>query len=864
MKISILTYPDPYHISDESYWDEINRYPELCVSQTMVNGLNEVYKGFKDNCQLTTMYRFIQALYGDWESQELQVRQLIEVHNAIDKMHSEGKLTDNIYKSLQYNTKSIVKDIRMFKELGLKYSDFNASDINNDQKILLEIYNIIERNSDSTFAFHREVSEQDIDNALTEALQGKEKRIDPSKIDFHTIVIHGIHQFSPSICCALEDLKKYKNIVFLFNYQEQYKAVYSTWLNIYSLFGLHILTNSGNQFVPNVLYFSYSSNLLADNIGRLSNGECADFSSELKDINVLEFENVTEFANYVAGIYEKAKEKDELLGNQKSILSLMSEQFYSPSKKVNDILRAYFPEQFGERHFLDYPLGHFFVSAMNLWNDDEKQVVINDFSDISECLQSGILTEKNRGELLNTLNMVMSFIERERTLNDVISRLEVLKKYLGSHSGVKDRVGYFSVSNEEVSNLIQALKELNNIILFFFSDFGTSKDSFREFYRRVQKFLVSKMADWDDLDKEMKEVIQKLLEKLKQSNLPESGSYACLKQTMDYYLSQDDNALKSAHWIVRGFEQIDGDILRSANQDPDKTTYHFCCLSDSNICQKQDATLPWPLDTHFFEYAHDALDLKYQLFLKSKLEYWNFNRYALLYGLEFNRCKVKLSYIKNENEKDNDLYFVLQLLGLKVKPYFNPASSVGISPIKKDDLPVQPKTLQETDVIRATLCPYRFALESLVQEKTIYRDRFLIHHYLRYLISSNVIRRFSGDFYDEAKVKNAISNEYQNVSDMFRISDELEKAQLIAASFGDVKRKVNKNGEFVTLSPDAQRELDRQADFLYTNLKNVLNNTMSEENIREMIASESFDPKHGAYCKYCSSKDICLSYRDDE
>src|SRR5699024_12684726 len=58
----------------------------------------------------------------------------------------------------------------------------------------------------------------------------------------------------------------------------------------------------------------------------------------------------------------------------------MEEQLYSASGKVNDILRAYFPEQFGERHFLDYPIGHFFVSTTNMWNDEAKSVRIEGFS----------------------------------------------------------------------------------------------------------------------------------------------------------------------------------------------------------------------------------------------------------------------------------------------------------------------------------------------------------------------------------------------------------------------------------------------------------------------------------------------------
>lgn len=65
----------------------------------------------------------------------------------------------------------------------------------------------------------------------------------------------------------------------------------------------------------------------------------------------------------------------------------MEEQLYSASGKVNDILRAYFPEQFGERHFLDYPIGHFFVSTTNMWDYETKSVRIENFSDIKECFE---------------------------------------------------------------------------------------------------------------------------------------------------------------------------------------------------------------------------------------------------------------------------------------------------------------------------------------------------------------------------------------------------------------------------------------------------------------------------------------------
>lgn len=47
MKLKIYTYSDPYKINRESYWDEIKNCPHFCVSQTMVNGLEEIYDNLK-------------------------------------------------------------------------------------------------------------------------------------------------------------------------------------------------------------------------------------------------------------------------------------------------------------------------------------------------------------------------------------------------------------------------------------------------------------------------------------------------------------------------------------------------------------------------------------------------------------------------------------------------------------------------------------------------------------------------------------------------------------------------------------------------------------------------------------------------
>lgn len=67
MAIIIYTYSNPYKINKEPYWAMIKNSFQLCVSQTLVNGLCDQYSEFYKG-KLTTISRFINNLYNDWES----------------------------------------------------------------------------------------------------------------------------------------------------------------------------------------------------------------------------------------------------------------------------------------------------------------------------------------------------------------------------------------------------------------------------------------------------------------------------------------------------------------------------------------------------------------------------------------------------------------------------------------------------------------------------------------------------------------------------------------------------------------------------------------------------------------------------
>lgn len=871
MGIKIYTYSNPYEIDCEPFWNEIKDCAHFCVSQTMVNGMNQTYPLLKSRQATSTIRTLVNSLYENWDDINTNVRQIMEIDNAISNLTFQTNSLENVKRSLLFNTRSIVSCIRMFRELGIESDKMSSLELNIEQKYLIELYKIIDSKEKSAFDFKRIKSKDVIDKAVEDAIKFHKDAVDLSVIEKDKIIIHGIHQFTPAMLCAIEDISEFKEVVLLFNYQKQYSTIYDTWMNIYSIFDIPINNQSVNQFTPMPLLInSYKSNVIADYIGHLSNGEFIDKNKVLNDLEVLEFDNTTEFANYVATLFDKAKTKSKNNDNSKSPLVYMEEQLYSASGKVNDILRAYFPEQFGERHFLDYPIGHFFVSTTNMWDAETKSVKIDNFSDIKECLNSGIILETTPGQLVSTFNMVEPYIEKENSISGIVAKLNQLIKNANKKHEDKDKVGYFTVDLDLLLELKKALVELEHIINSFFEDFDAGTDNFRRFYKKIRKFIISRMGDINDLDEEMHSVIGRLLDRLEQSDLPDTGTFNSLKQTMSYYLSQDENAARGAHWIVRNFDQIDGDILRSASQDPQKVVYHFCCLSDKDICSNKDERLPWPLDIKFFEYSYQALEWKYQVFLKSKMEYRNFKRYALLYGLEFNRVGCKLSYVRTEDNKENDLFYMLNLLGVKVRKYssFNSNSYLEHLSIESNEVEIDKavELVSDEDRIKLKLCPYRFALEGLEQGRTIFRDRFLIHTYLKMLISNRTKKELNGKPYNDQTIKKAIQEQYDIIETRFRISDELEKTQIISAVYKDIygfisyMKKYNKNkSAFPVISTNMSQEMRLREYFLNISLKE-LKEEVTDEDIKETIVNRKFYCVHGKHCMYCASKDICLEF----
>ena len=408
MSIEIYTYQDPYRLDKEDFWDEINDCPYLCVSQTLVNGLESVYGSNFTSARVTTVDKYIKQLFSTWQSPSTVIRQHAAIDNVLNyqfKSSFDEKHHANLTQAFKYNRDDVFKSIRTMFELNINPNNIRKDKLSNEQLFIVELYNtILESRYSKDFSIESVFTNEEISIAMLETLQDVYKNQDTKnlmKLNLDRVVIHGIHQFSPIVLRMIDEIAKYKQVIILFNYQLKFEKVYKTWIDIYELFDKKIKISEKNEVGLVPATTSYEGNVLANNLGKVANGKLNEINTNMEYKPVIVFNNMTEFAGYIARKFDRAIKRAQEKG--KDPLSEMYEQFYSADSSVNDILKMYFPEQFGERQFLNYPLGHFFLGVANMWDTENSELPIQNISDIKECFSAGIIKEQNKGDLLNII-----------------------------------------------------------------------------------------------------------------------------------------------------------------------------------------------------------------------------------------------------------------------------------------------------------------------------------------------------------------------------------------------------------------------------------------------------------------------------
>lgn len=948
MPYKIYTYADPYKLDKADFWPEIATLPHFCVSRTLVNGLKE---NIRDSIHglLCPLDDFVshEAVYYEWTKNiSLRVRQHSELTALFKLCYESGKIDEQFYLSLQQNESRFLEAVRLFIELGIPASSLNGEKGNPEQKLFVSLLEELQNHPSFQFP---QTADLDTMKSVLISLAEKELVDCKSKMPdeqawyramvkntrtraFDAIVIHGVHQFSPAQLHLILDLEKQGvTIIFLYNYQSKYPSLYSSWANIYNHF--NVPTHHDSVITDYITSgMQTPSNALACALGEICEGRYHPGNRAFKQwyqlyqsIQMIEFENITEYAHFVSS-HVHAAERDlrraqgviargnDVPLTNAQVLNAMTEQVYTANRDVHTLLKIYHPEFAKDRHFLAYPIGQFFSSIYKLWNYERQEIDIT-IPELKECLSSNVLTSGRGEDLLRTFYNVELVFRNIKTYSDF--RTKYVEEYLNHYNQVQAakatdpicklrRLGIYNAvkaKKKDILNLAKAIDELNAIAQELFSLGPSKKDyiNFGQHFTKLESFLKRRELIYaNEEERALIAALQARLESIQPGKSEFSGSFKDLQEGLHYYLKQKEDE-ESVDWIVKNFEQIDGDILNSKPQFEKgiPKVYHFACLSDRDMNQGMSELLPWPLTESFIQAAYDPIDLQFQVYWTALDERSSFLRYSLFYGLFFNRCDVRISYVKQYDDEVTEPYALLPILGLRPEHVAVDNSKRGadytISIPPKHTKAVKSDWIPMMDMF---LCPYRYLLEYVVQKEPVIQGDFLTQKFFDSLLveavwnriqdhPSPVVLKYLNRTVDSECKKYAPFFSFWTNSELFDLKRRatnflrnqvvgrkpiVEKINLNSQNFMQARYEFGKakfvvqiaDSEPVNPYPHFEKLSDRQfpqkaysysriakeqkSTDLLDEMKAYLNQTSAQENIA--IPSD--------WCTYCPQKGVCV------
>ena len=794
MAYRIYTYEDPYKLNQTDFWPEICAVPHFCVARTLVNGLKDVLGNDIQGllCPLDDLVNHA-SIYQSWTTNiGLRVQQYSVITAIFEDLLSKGEIDESFHMSLRHNQNHLLDALRLFIELGLSAEVLDQTKGHKEQRLFIDILKRVQ--GDPLFGFPGGKAKATIESAIIDlshqelkeyieregsTVKGQEwykTAIQNTEMKpLTTVVIHGVHQFSPAQLRLITEMEHMGiDIIFLFNYQKKYSQIYASWEEIYGCFDVP-MHHDQNIKEYKLTGMETPSHALAIAMGEICEGRKSMGMAQLrqlyqiyKGVELREFANITEYAHFISDALEAAIEKyrtsrsirergNDVWSNRK-ILSLLEEQVYTANRDIHTLLKIYYPEYVKDRHFLSYPIGQFFSAIYQLWDYETGEIRI-DIPLIKECLNSDVLNAGHGDMLLRTLLNVEVLFEdvttysefRQRIADDYISNYTTVVALKGDSplTQLKQLSIYnkYRVKREDAEALIRAIDEINAIArgLFSISASDVGRINFGEHFARLEEFLSQR--EMEMANDEEQRLIHQLLDRLttvKPENSSFFGTFRDLQEGLYFYLKQKDETEQENDWVAKNFEQIDGDILQSRRQSDNdqKKTYHFACLSDRDMNRSVDELLPWPLTDEFAREAYDPIDLIFQVYYTALAERSQFLRYALFYGLCYNRCDVRLSYVKQYGEEITEPYALLSVLGLNPHPgqiqregqeipYALKIHQENVSSVKYD-------RYQAMDMF---LCPYRFFLDYVMEDSPVIQGSFLYEKYYENMLIEAVWKR---------------------------------------------------------------------------------------------------------------------------
>lgn len=788
----IYTYTDIRRLQDEKYYEELKQYPQITVSTDLKKGLKgtrvvEQFEGKKHVDELTGLFadddtpicdfkHFSDQIIPKWTADATKFRETIVLSEFFREKIALAKNDRELswLAACRKNIGTMLSAIILLEESNIKPEEIeDAGD--KTVALFLEAWEYLVEKDDvegtpgnmSIKLFRKRLSALEKADSWYSIFSEMFGMTMPEKL-----VLHGFYNFTPLQQRFFNLIEQQGvELVMLFPYDERYPFVNEIWEKTYSV---------ENGYPPVSEWHKSSVNGL-DPIGEIFEGNNVPITNE---INLKEYDSIIEFADDVRRIKNSGY------------------AMYSTNQKiVNDILKDFYPMEYGERKLLSYPIGQFVNTLNHMW-DDEKKTIVLDEDSLIECFSSGWLMIDNVSgkQYMQDLEYVLPFFggcstlpEWERRIHELeVIQSEVLDSFYEELDADEatarwqqvmgnplNQFSPFSVEPDKLRVILALIKQILNMANELF---GTNEPvRVKEHMNKLDYVLKSNERSGDLYDEELK-LVEEIFEILDDPiNATYKGYPSDIAAALNVYLTGrlDESEIQpNKVGLVMPMYQIDAAVIKNNSK------VHICFCDIENMPGRKKQYV-WPLTTRIIDGVYKKKtgdDKKYIEAMKHVMEdSISTNRYFMYSALK-NR-KVELSYISNiqgEPMAPSPYLVILQeALGVDMKKawknHFITYSEVeqtdyAENRIKEYNRKRMPDLTPREAKMDYAICPMKYILSYVVEKHPTYCAQFHQNYAINGLIAAiYALTKDEGISQDEI---------YNNVIELFPNMRSIEKRQV--------------------------------------------------------------------------------------
>lgn len=786
MNRPIYTYINLKDLGTAPFWEKIKHFPQITVTADLRKSLKGTVERDKiagvfnadQSVRALEFRKLSDAIIPHWTDDETKFHETVVLsqylRDQITKQHGDLE-TRRWLVGCRRNLHMILSSIVLLEEAEISPSDIQA-DGNRNIELLIDAWNYLRKNDSAINSFRARMQELKSRSAWNPIFT---KLFGTSEIN--TLVFHGFYYFTPLQERIMRLLEKAGiQLIFLFAYDEKYPYANEIWRKTYSV----------ENGYPPVSSWSMERTARKEPYGEIFEGRKAAISNKLK---IKEYASVVEFVHEI----KHAKEQGYFV-------------YSANANAANEILRDFYPEEYGERKILSYPIGQFVSTLNRMWDEDLNDIVLSEDL-LVECFASGWLASGGLSgkQYMQDLTRILPFFADCKRIREWEQRIELLKDIKENvidvfmdELDVDEQIArwqaimgnpflnfsVFSVESEKLDVILQLIQQLLSMANDLFGKDQAIRIS--DHIRKLDNILLQHEMS-NELYDEERELVKAIFEKLSDpSGFATECFPADISSALNLYMSgrfQEGEIQSNRIGMVSPIYQIDAAIVKQQSK------VHIC-LCDVNNMPGGKKEYIWPLTGSHIIQCHQRTNNPLIANLRHIMDNtYICNRYFMYAALK--NDDVQLSWIHDVGDKilapSPYIRLITEAIGMKLTPSKRAAVTYqkvqgidyGKGRTKTYNANQMPMITAKEAKMDYALCPMKYAMGYVVEKYPTFESEFHQNYAINGLIAA---------IYSLMKGRGmSIDEIYRNVMGLFPAMRKVEKRQIYdylqyESSFTDV------------------------------------------------------------------------------